>query len=356
MSESDMKLLGMGIQQQIPLMLNQSTQMNLLINTIHNLNVGILGQARIMSNLQLAFSRLADIIQILHNSIVVLTTNLIKSPALGIGKSTQTSIAKELGQNISRVVDIKNQMMGIKMINGEMTGTGGGMMQTRGIVDAIKNGVLATRGEIKGSEIGSNKDPSVNMLKAGKAMTGIGAQLGTQIPQMMMMMFVMKPIMDLLQGVLSVFEPLLELFGVFGEIIGTAFIPVVNQLMTFILPFIPFLVDLMQRIAPFIQILFNLMVPFEIVIGLFTHFDVVIRGFQWVITEFGKAFIEVGKAIMDAGAWIMGILNAIQNGFSVVLGEMAKAFETFVNWIKGIINFLLGWAFGGADRDIFTPV
>jgi len=355
MSESDMKLLGMGIQQQIPLMLNQSTQMNLLINTIHNLNVGILGQARIMSNLQLAFSRLADIIQILHNSIVVLTTNLIKSPALGIGKSTQTSIAKELGQNISRVVDIKNQMMGIKMINGEMTGTGGGMMQTRGIVDAIKNGVLATRGEIKGSEIGSNKDPSVNMLKAGKAMTGIGAQLGTQIPQMMMMMFVMKPIMDLLQGILSAFEPLLDLFGVFGEIIGTGFTPLVNQLMQMILPAIPFMVELMQTLGPIIQLLWNFMTPIGLLIQLFTHWDLVVRGFQEMFNGVVVWFGEVGKGFAATGAWIMGIFDSIGKGFTVVFNAIGGAFENFVNWIKGIINFLLGWAFGGADRDIFTP-
>lgn len=335
----------MGIQQQIPLMLNQSTQMNALISTMHNLSVSILGQSRVLSNLQLSFTRLAEIMNLLHNSFVIFSQTLLSSKALGIGAATQKSTIKDMGFNVSQIKTIKEWM----------TTGNQGMVQTRGIVDAIKNGVLATRSEIKGTEIGTNKDPSVNMLKAGKAMTGIGAQLGAQIPQMMMMMFVMKPIMDLLQGVLSAFEPLLELFGVFGEIIGTAFTPLINQLMVMILPAIPFMVDLMQKLGPIIQLLWNFLTPLGLLIQFFSNFDLIIREFQKAFTEVGKAFVEVGKAFTDAGSFIMGILDAIGKGFSVVFGAIGDAFNNFVNWIKGIINTLLGWAFGGADKDIFTP-
>ena len=82
---------------------------------------------------------------------------------------------------------------------------------------------------------------------------GLGKGLGALGPQMLAMTLIMKPISALLEGLLEPLEPLIDLFGMVGEILGLLLVPIVDALMKVLMPFMPLLMEIVMALMPLIE-------------------------------------------------------------------------------------------------------
>jgi hypothetical protein len=189
-----------------------------------------------------------------------------------------------------------------------------------------------------GRGIASSMSPMVNQFKA----------MG---PQMLAMSIILAPIQAFLEGILTPLEPLSELAGAFGEILGTALVPLVNMLMTFLTPFIPILTGIANLIAPLLPILFMILTPFGQVVALFKIME------AFMPPDVGAWFANlptvIGDALSGAGSWITDQLKGLWGIVVDFFGGLG--FQLGVALTK-VVNDLMHTSYGGSDANLFTSV
>lgn len=161
----------------------------------------------------------------------------------------------------------------------------------------------------------------------GGAMMGAVAGLGAMIPQMMALAIVTQPLRAFLEGIMSPFEVISELFGAFGEVLGTAFIPVIVEIVNAVVPFLPIVAGLAQILAPLILLAFKFLTPLGL---LMTIFQVLA---QFVPPDIAKMFTDMPQTIANGmsgvGAAIMGWVNGLP---AVIAGGLVTVGNSIGYW------------------------
>ena len=113
-------------------------------------------------------------------------------------------------------------------------------------------GAIGKVGGLLGKGLGKLMGPTTKGILGG-ATKGLGKGLAMLGPQMLAMTLIMKPISALLEGLLEPLEPLIDLFGMVGEILGMLLVPIVDALMKVLMPFIPLLMEIVMALMPLIE-------------------------------------------------------------------------------------------------------
>jgi hypothetical protein len=79
--------------------------------------------------------------------------------------------------------------------------------------------------------------------------------LSTLGPQMLALTLVMKPIQALLSALLEPLDPIIDIFGTVGDILGLLLVPIVNSLMQVLIPILPGLLQMVNILSPIISAL-----------------------------------------------------------------------------------------------------
>jgi hypothetical protein len=169
-----------------------------------------------------------------------------------------------------------------------------------------------------------------------KELGGIGAMLGNIFGPMKTMLTAMNPLVTILGGILEPLEPLSDMIGSMGEILGTALVPLVGFVLQLIMPFLPLLAQLANFLGPILLAIFKFFSPLEMWIGLFQK----LIGFippdwgKWlsalpeIITKFfGGLPAIITTALTNAG-------TAIVNFFTITL---PKAFTDLMATIGQVL-------------------
>jgi hypothetical protein len=238
------------------------------------------------------------------------------------------------------------------------------LVQTMGAGPAMLKGAYLGGREGFTSQIEKNPNVSMKTALGGGfqgAMKGAGTALKSAImpavgamaslgPQMAFMAIVMAPIQAFLEGILEPLEPLNELMGAFGQILGTALIPTVQIMLEHLMPLIPGLMGVADAISPVVTWLFKFTTPLGLI---FTIVDA-ITSISWP----------------DVGKWFTDLPGKIGQGFINLVVSITQMFDTFIRGIiEGIshmiflagveltkmVNNIVGFNTGGADTNLFTP-
>lgn len=149
-------------------------------------------------------------------------------------------------------------------------------------------------------------------------------------------MGVMSPMTNILTGFLEPLEPLTDLLGTVGSILGTALVPIVAKLLEFVMPFMPILVAIANILSPLLIGLFNFFIPLDKISALFAKLA------SFIPPDVGKWFAELPKTIESffsgLPAKITTALNSagltIVNFFTVTL---PKAFTDLMATIGQVL-------------------
>lgn len=185
----------------------------------------------------------------------------------------------------------------------------------------------------------------------GQSMKPMVSQFAAMGPQMLAMSLIIQPIQAFLEGILTPLEPLTELFGAFGEILGTALIPLVNMLMAFLMPMIPVLQGIANLLAPILPILFMMLTPFGQLMAIFQ----IIGAFMPpdIAAWFTNLPNIIGDTLTNLGTIIQTSLSSI---WAVIVDSIGGlGFQIGVAVTKAINDFL-HTSYGGADANMFTSV
>ena len=209
-----------------------------------------------------------------------------------------------------------------------------------------KAGMQATQGFSLKNKLKSGFNSAMALPKlAGGVAKGVGSSMLTKAaalgPQMLALALVMKPVGALLEGIMEPLEPITELFGAVGQILGVLLVPIVNQIMRILLPILPILVDVIRMLLPVINFLIlpltflgNLMQGLGPIIGMVTGVVATLfEAFQPLIDMLGEnkgmmKLLEVAMAILSPIMTIVGGFVEILSGW----------ITTLVNWIQDLAD------------------
>jgi hypothetical protein len=203
---------------------------------------------------------------------------------------------------------------------------------------------LAASNLIGGALKGAGTSFAKSFMPAISAMASLG-------PQMAFMAIVMAPIQAFLEGILEPLEPLNELMGAFGQILGTALIPTVQMMLEHLMPLIPGLMGVADAISPVVTWLFKFTTPLGLI---FTLVDA-ITSISWP----------------DVGKWFTDLPGSIAAGWNVFTGWITTQFNNIWTSIVDSFNYIgfaigvaitkmvsdiVGYNVGGSDYNLFTSV
>jgi hypothetical protein len=179
--------------------------------------------------------------------------------------------------------------------------------------------------------------------QAGRSIAKMPFQaIGAMGPQMAAMSLVMQPVMAFLEGFLSPFEFLGDMFGAFGEILGMMFLPIVQMLVPMMAEWIPILMQIALALQPVIEFMFNLVFHFS---GLSIIFGVL----QTVIESFMPVF-EALKPIFDELTPVLELLEDTVDLVMIALDPLISLLSDGLIWVfqrlETVINYLMvpmGW-------------
>ena len=207
----------------------------------------------------------------------------------------------------------------------------------------------------------------------GGAMMGGISSLG---PQMLALSLVMKPIGALLEGIMEPLEPITDLFGAVGEILGTLLIPIVNDIMKVFMPLLPILIDVVKALNPVIAIM---MLPLTLLgntmqivgpaIGVLSGWIADLMGGLTDVIDFGKGFLsdlslniggtisswgaDVGSKFSGWGQKLVDNTNASKTQSDLIKQQMEKE-STGIQIIMDDSNEIAGDG-SGKDNMRFNP-
>lgn len=166
-----------------------------------------------------------------------------------------------------------------------------------------------------GKPTGLSKEFSKSFAKA--------AALG---PQMLALTLVIKPLSALLQGLLEPLEPIIDIFGAVGDILGLLLVPVVTAVMKILLPILPALTDIVVSLLPLIDLVLLALIPIIFAIEFIT-------AIISQIIEFFSGFLdEIRDIVEDAKDWADGVIETIPDAIEqgVQTGIQTGAFAGLV--------------------------
>lgn len=177
-----------------------------------------------------------------------------------------------------------------------------------------------------GLKAGLKSAPSV-LGGLGKSMMGGMASLG---PQMLALTLVMKPLSALMEGIMEPLEPLIDLFGMVGEVIGLLLVPIVQALMEALLPIMPMLIAIVMALMPLIK---ASMIPLMLLGDVMTATMPILTGIIGMIGD----FISFLNPIID---FVTGFADILSGGFG---NFVTTLFDSLRNWAQGLVDDFGNW-------------
>ena len=191
------------------------------------------------------------------------------------------------------------------------------------------------------------------LVQAGKFAAPLASSFGAMFPQMAAMALVMEPIVAFIGGLLEPFSMITDMFGAFGEILGQAFLPILQDaIMPLLQAFMPIFVSLAQVLAPIIQLLFSFSgigILIQIITPLMPILQLLFSALGQIMTALNPLF-EVFSSIISLGIgavlnWIVGLfgdLTGAADGFANAIKSLGDWIEKVAQMIKGFFEFLSG--------------
>lgn len=218
---------------------------------------------------------------------------------------------------------------------------------------------LASEGlkELGGGIKGFFKNTFGAMGKQGaSAVAPLSTAFGKMFPQMAAMALVMEPIMAFIKGLLEPFSMITDMFGAFGEILGTALLPLMTTtIMPLLISMLPIFTSIAQVLGPVLQSLFSLTGLGVLVqlltplIGLITPLVTIIGQFVAALQPlfnvftniislgFTAIFEGIGRLFSSLGVNMESVTNGIQK-FAEVIGTVAELIMGVVDLVSGKIG------------------
>ena len=162
---------------------------------------------------------------------------------------------------------------------------------------------------------------------AGKAITGGLAALG---PQMLALTLIMKPVSALLEGLLEPLEPIIDLFGMVGEVIGLLLVPIVKALMDVLLPFMPLLMEIVMAFMPLIRIM---LIPLMLLGNLLNAIMPLLTAF---IGWFGNIFQLLDFISIPIEKLSNFLSDIIERFVSGITDWFERSSDVIKDWFQGI--------------------
>ena len=174
---------------------------------------------------------------------------------------------------------------------------------------------------------------------AGKTMGAMKGAFSSMGPQMAALSLVMEPIMALLNGILAPFQIFTDIFGLYGEIIGQAFLPSIMKLVPVFISFIPAVLAFSEIITAMLPLFIGGLLPtlnllsvaMEVIAPSFSVLAAVITDGLEPLTNFQNSF---------------GTLTA---SWSDAVGSFFQPMRDAVEWMQGNDNVFGDWWSGFSD-------
>lgn len=229
---------------------------------------------------------------------------------------TLSSSTKNLASEFQKSADTFAKIAGIAISGG---GGSTGTPSSGGVVGIMKQAYS-----------GFSLSPKGMLGSLGK---GVAGGLGALGPQMLALSLIMKPVAALMEGLTEPLEPLTDLFGMVGSILGLLLVPIVKELMNVLLPFMPLLVEIVMVLMPLIRVSMIPMRLLAITLTTIMPFIISLVGTLSIIT----VFIET-------------IANFIPNMFSIgmtwVSDGLGMLATIISNWSDEVVSDIKGWFIG----------
>jgi len=332
-------------------------------STVSQFSFGLATQTRIgtdnMFAMGSAMNSLISVITRLGSSILWV---IEKTQGLGDDFSIiATSINKKMIDSINVAIDKQTLDVSGAINTAQKAQGGGGLVGVlkgldvsqfiEGLTSPFRTGIAGFRAGKAGG--GGLKGGIKGML--GSGMTGVVGKglmggLAAMGPQMLALSLIMKPIGALLEGLLAPLEPIIDLFGMVGEILGLLLVPIVQALMEVLLPFMPLLIEIVMSMMPLIKLF---MIPLRLlgvlltaILPIFTQITGVfgdLMQFFGIFADFFVGFFAnignfVGTFITRAGEWlrsgIQDFIDKIRNWFQTIWSNMRDWFAELIDDIQ----------------------
>lgn len=201
------------------------------------------------------------------------------------------------------------------------------------------------------SVTGAGQSGDTGIKKFGKQMKGIfktmGMGLKSAIGPLFMVAMFMEP-----------FEPLLEIFSAFAEILGTALMPLIEPLLEWLIDLIPYIMDfsdwlgdlagkLVEGIASagqwaveFVPKIMGAITGFGTSILEFyrTLWGNIFKGIGELITNIGEFFTNAWN---NVGEWFSGMFVSIGNFFATAWDNAGDWFSGIIDWFRNLPNLII---------------
>lgn len=122
-------------------------------------------------------------------------------------------------------------------------------------------------------------------------------------PQLLALTLIMKPISALLEGILGPLDPIIELAGAIGQILGMLLVPIVSKIMSTLMPLLPILINVVKMFFPIID---AILLPLSLM-------------------AFGINLIAP-------------YLNGIIYSISWLVGQIANIVNNIISWVQRLID------------------
>ena len=282
-------------------------------------------------------SNYQDLQQILGDNITELFDNLSIVP-------DQPLNAKSNQLTSTPFDDLKSKMAewtkGFTGIGGDIK-SGFSLIGT-GVKDIIQGKSTATLGK---AEVGGG----LKMIGGGakNAMMPLVQGFSKLFPQAAALALVMEPMTAFIGGLLEPFSMITDMFGAFGEILGTAFLPMLQtSIMPLLQAFLPIFVSLAQVLAPVIQLLFSFSgigILIQILTPLMPIINTLAGLFAQVMTAIAP-LLTLFSTIIGLGIdLLLTLLGNLFSGLGISLTDITNGITNFANAIQGFVDKITGW-------------
>jgi hypothetical protein len=187
--------------------------------------------------------------------------------------------------------------------------------------------------------------------KTWNAMGDAIKNVGSMGPQMAAIAIVTAPLQAALEGFLEPLQPLTDIFGAFGEVLGTMLLPVVNMLVPILTPLIPTFQSLANTLAPFVTLIASTML---IPLGLLSNLLQMAKPYLDGLTASMKPFTDLIQQFTTAIS-TEGFLGALTDMGSKILDCIWGGISAGLSWLGNMIsNWWQNLTNGGLDQNKST--
>jgi phage-related protein len=181
---------------------------------------------------------------------------------------------------------------------------------------------------------------------ANNVFGGMKGAFATMAPQMMMLALVMEPVMALIGGLLEPFSMITDMFGAFGEILGTAFLPMLqNSIMPLLQAFLPIFTTLAQVLGPVIQLLFNFSgigILIQVLTPLMPLITTLVTLFGQIMTALSPLILVISNIISLGIGAIFEAIGKAFGGLGINMEDITKGITKFAEIIGTVAELLMG--------------